>query len=229
MEFVRKGRRLINQFLGRDLFYAVQIDCKREFLGTSYGGYYVCPDGITKDSILYSFGVGDDISFDLAIIQRFGAKVFAFDPTPKSISWIKGQKLPKEFHFHEYGIAGYDGIADFHPPKNPKHISYTMTDKPTSIDNVVKAEVHRLKTIMKMLGHEKVDILKMDIEGAEYDVINDLITSNVEVHQLLMEFHHRFKYVGISKTKRAIALLEKKRFKIFYISPSGEVYSFIKI
>ena len=32
----------------------------------------------------------------------------------------------------------------------------------------------------------------MDIEGAEYDVIDDILNSNIRIHQILVELHHRF-------------------------------------
>lgn len=162
------------------------------------------------------------------MIERFGVNIFAFDPTPKSIEWIKRQKLPPEFHFFEYGIAGYDGTATFFPPENPEHVSYTLLDRPKTADKAIEAEVYRLETIIKRLGHDKIDILKMDVEGAEYGVIDDLIASGVTVDQLLVEFHHRFENVGIPKTKRAIKALNQHGFKIFYVSPNYEEYSFIR-
>jgi len=39
----------------------------------------------------------------------------------------------------------------------------------------------------------------MDIEGAEYEVIDDLIASGIRPKQILVEFHHRFKNVGVKK------------------------------
>ena len=43
--------------------------------------------------------------------------------------------------------------------------------------------------------------MKMDIEGAEYDVINNLIETSVRPKQILVEFHHRFEGVELYKTK----------------------------
>jgi len=57
---------------------------------------------------------------------------------------------------------------------------------------------------MRELGHEYIDILKMDIEGAEYDVIKDIHHLNIRPQQILVEFHHRFPGVGIKRTKEAI-------------------------
>jgi len=222
-------RRFLSQLLGHDLRYNVQVSCTKKYLGSEYGRYCICPDRITRKSIIYSFGVGEDISFDLSIIKEFGANIYAFDPTPKSIDWVKRQELPKEFCFFNYGIADHDGSARFNPPENPKHVSYTMLDRLSKASDSIEVKVHRLKTILNILGHQEIDILKMDIEGAEYAVIDDLIASDIEIHQLLVEFHHRFENTGISQTKRAIESLSKNGFRIFDISLDGQVYSFIQV
>jgi len=78
-----------------------------------------------------------------------------------------------------------------------------------------------------MLGHQSVDILKMDIEGSEYEVIDDLIASGIHPRQILIEFHHRFNNVGVTRTNRTIAALNRSGYRIFYISPKGREYSFI--
>lgn len=229
LKHFRRGRQLFKRLTGsKDLDdYQVQVSCPKERHGTEYGGWTICPTSINQEAIVYSFGVGEDISFDLSIIEEFGVQVYAFDPTPKSIKWLKSQKLPREFKFSEYGIASYDGIASFNPPENPEHVSYTILNRPSTAHNAIEAKVYRLETIMNMLGHEKVDVLKMDIEGAEYEVIEDLVKSDIQIGQLLVEFHHRFENVGVSKTRRAIKSLNEKGFKIFYISPDREEYSFI--
>lgn len=223
------SKRIIKRSVADDLGYGVQVSCPKEYLGTEYGGWCINPTEITKDSVIYSFGVGEDISFDLAMIEEFGVKVYAFDPTPKSINWVKSQDVPKEFSLHEYGIAGYDGIARFNPPENPDHVSCTMLDRPSTADRAIEVKVYRLNTIMNMLGHSRIDVLKMDIEGAEYSVIEDLVSLDSDIRQVLIEFHHRFENVGEMATRRAINLLNRKGYKIFDICNNGEEYSFISI
>jgi hypothetical protein len=78
-----------------------------------------------------------------------------------------------------------------------------------------------------MLEHKELEILKMDIEGVEYSVLNDILSSDIKIKKIFLEFHHNFENIGISKTKRAIESLNKKGFKIFDTSPSGKEYSFI--
>jgi len=214
--------------LGKDVKYRLQVQYPSTFIGSEYGGWTICPTSIDKNSIIYSFGVGEDISFDLGLIEKYGVQVFAFDPTPKSINWVKTQNTPKEFQLYQYGIADYDGETKFFPPDNPNHVSYTMLQKDNKTMEAIEVKVLKLKTIMQQLQHTTIDILKMDIEGAEYAVIEDVLNSNIQISQILIEFHHRFKNIGISKTKTAMEILNKHGYKIFSISSSGEEYSLIK-
>lgn len=95
-------------------------------------------------------------------------------------------------------------------------------------DESVEIPVKKLSTIMAELNHQRIDILKMDIEGPEYDVIEDLLQSNLEVRQLLVEFHHRFSSTGKQKSKDIIEILIDHGYRIFFISEKGREYSFVK-
>lgn len=210
--------------------YFTQTKCIKECLGEKGAMWCICPTNIDKNSIVYSFGIGTDISFDLGLIAKYKMNINAFDPTPRSKDWLQNQTLPKTFHFHDYGIADYDGNAVFEPPKNETDVSYRIIRNSSSEHGALySGKVYKLKTIINMLKHKKIDILKMDVEGSEFSVIDDLVRSDIYIHQLLIEFHHRFKGNSIFKTIKAIRSLNEKGYKIFYISPNKEEYSFIKV
>jgi FkbM family methyltransferase len=231
-----KSKQFIDRILSRKVKPSpgtlgfVQVECPCEFHGNQeYGGWTICPTSLSDKSVVYSFGVGEDLSFDLSLIRRYGLQVFAFDPTPKAIAWVRSRNLPKNLHFIEYGFADFDGVAKFFPPENPRHVSHTILPRERTADLFIEVEVHRLKTITGMLGHGRIDILKMDIEGAEYAVIEDILrTEGVEIQQILVEFHHRFDNVHISETGEALARLNEYGYRVFHISKNGEEYSFIK-
>jgi len=226
---LRRMRRRVHQSLGHDVRVPVQADCARLFLGTEYGGWCVSPEKLNAQSVVYSFGVGEDISWDLAMIDRFGVTVHAFDPTPKSIAWLKTQDHPPQFQFHDYGIATFDGTAQFTLPGS-SNVSFTMAGTPNQEGQpVVSGQVRRLSTIMDELGHRRVDILKMDIEGAENDVIADLETLKLEIDQLLVEFHHRIgNRQEVRQTAEAIDTINRMGFRMFFNSIVGKEFSFIK-
>jgi len=213
---------------GKDVWQGSQIECAHVCLGNDRASWYVCPNGLSPSSVVYSFGVGEDVSFDLELSRRFGLCVNAFDPTPRSVEWVSRQALPENFVFHAYGVADFDGLTKFHPPVNPTHVSHTLLSRETPWP-AIEVPVHRLATIVKRLGHERIDLLKMDIEGAEYSVLNDLLSSRIVVNQLLVEFHHRWPEVGPKKTKQAIRELNSAGYRIFHVSTGGEEYSFLRV
>lgn len=95
-------------------------------------GWMVCSDLIPRDGIAYSFGVGANVSWDVAMIEQFGVEVHAFDPTPESIAWVARQQLPAKFHFHDYGIAAFDGTLNFIHPRSPAGCTFRKTRKNTT-------------------------------------------------------------------------------------------------
>ncbi len=214
--------------LGKDISVKPNIECNKLRMGHGDGEWCICPDAIDHSSIIYSFGVGFDISFDLAIIERFGAQVHGFDPTPLSKDWIQRQSISSNFKFHSYGLANYNGVAEFFLPLN-HGVSYTMSFDVES-KKEAKCEVFRFETILEKLCHEKIDIVKLDIEGAEYDVIPDLLEKKNRIGQLLIEFHHRMMKTeqGLERTKQAIKMIEDAGFSLFYVSPRGLEYCFIR-
>lgn len=160
---------------------------KLKFLGTDYGGWGVDLTSLDKESIVYSFGVGTDISFDLKIIETIGCKVYGFDPTPRCIEWIETQKLPENFEFIKLGLSDFDGFSFFDLPPKDTWVSFSETKIPKN--NSVKCEVKTLKSIMKILNHNHIDVLKIDIEGSEYHVLPNILQNQIFPKQILVEFH----------------------------------------
>jgi FkbM family methyltransferase len=235
MSLVASGKR----FVGKCLYKAKRllepeipktpdVQCSKETLGNPrYGAWTIQPELIRAESIVYSFGIGEDLSFDLALIEKFGLTVHGFDPTPKSIDWVRSQDLPNLFVLHPYGLADFDGTVSFNPPENPDHVSHTLLDRPETASHSVEVPVKRLQTIMEEMGHRHIDIFKMDIEGAEYQAIDDLLRSGIRPEQLLVEWHHRFPGVGPKATIKSIAQLRAAGYRLFHVSPNQEEYSFV--
>lgn len=225
MAILRGVRRRLNQALGRDLPFRSQVRVPRLFLGSEYGGWMVHPELLNAESVVFSVGVGNDITFDRAMIERFGCVLHAFDPTPRCLEWIASQSLPHQFHFHPLGLANYDGIARFSlPPSNV--VSFKMNAGQGQSE--VECPVRRLSTLMSDVQVSRIDLLKIDIEGAEYDIIDDVLRLNPLPRQLLVEFHH---VVGdqpsLKRTRDAVEAINRAGYRIFCISPVGNEYSFV--
>ena len=212
----------------RPLLHRPDLQCAFEVLGTEYGGWPVVNGAVSSDHIAYSFGVGEDISFDRALIAKTGCRVWAFDPTPKSQAWISGQTLPREFHFTPVGVSATDGEVTFYPPANTEYVSYSVAPGLDQTRKPIVAPVRRLSTLMAENGHDHIDILKMDVEGFEYDVIDDLLAGTIRPHHLLIEFHHGMYGIAREKTVKAVRDLRRNGYRLFYVSATGREYGFFR-
>ena len=109
--------------------------------GRAHDGGYLMLDDFAGREIAYSFGISNDVSWDRAMADQ-GLDIYMYDHTI--------ERLPEErpqYHWQKIGLAGkYDAAC-------PK--------------------LHTLEQILLENGHQKKKkmILKMDIEGAEWDVL----------------------------------------------------------
>ena len=92
----------------------------------------------------------------------------------------------------------------------------------------IEAPVFRLGTIMAKLGHDHVDLLKMDIEGAEYGVLIDILRCQLNIRQLAVEFHHNYPGIPIDRTVAAVGQLRQAGFRLFHIGERSFEMSFIR-
>lgn len=212
---------------GLDPYFKTQYRYPIKSFGSAQAKWTVCPTNLNKKSIVYSFGIGDDVSFELGLIKDFGLKIHAFDPTPRSLNWVKSQRFPVKFMAYPWGIADYNGMAYFKPPLKSTHVSFRLIRRDHKSKNSL--QVYTLKSIMKKLGHNKIDILKLDIEGAEYKVIKDIMDCKINIDQILVEVHHRFNDLNKKDTVSLVNELNKNGYFIFHISEAGTEFSFVKI
>ena len=158
-------------------------------LGSSYGGWTV-PEGlITPSWIRYTAGVGEDASFDLALAE-IGCDVVAIDPTPRAIQYVKS--LPERhsnLRLAPYALWHRDTELDFFPPENPRHVSFSATNRQRTVAPI-RVPGRTVATIMEELSHPRVDLLKLDIEGAEYSVLDSLRLDDLGVRILCVEYHN---------------------------------------
>ena len=212
---------------GRDVLYSYDVNPRKALLGTDYGGWTVALEESRPVRTIYSFGVGNDISFDLAMIQRFGCDVHGFDPSPPVASWIRTQALPASYAFHPYGLGAGDGKVSFFAP-SPKSGMFSVSDRHRHVgSNEVKLSVRCLSTIVTLLETPCIDLIKIDIEGAEYELLPSIIHCPVPIRQLLIEFHHRAGVGTLQDTVRSVQELRLAGFELFHVSETSSEFSFL--
>jgi FkbM family methyltransferase len=158
-------------------------------LGSAYGGYVVPLDIVGSDWICYSGGLGEDVSFELALIDATGCRVYGFDPIPRAAAYAEGVAAENpRFEFMPVGLWSTDTTARFYAPAHPDHVSHSIANLQLT-DSFVTARCRSLPSLMSELGHGTIDLLKLDVEGAEYDVLEPLFARELEVRLLCIDFH----------------------------------------
>jgi len=157
--------------------------------GSVYGGWWVPPHPIERAPVCYLAGVGTDITFDWELISRFGCEVWALDPTPAVVEWVARQPVPAGFHFLPVGLAGQSCRRRFYGPANASHVSHSLTNL-QGTSTFFEADCLTARDVMVKLGHASVDLLKMDVEGAEFEVIGSLVRDEVLPGVICIEMDH---------------------------------------
>ena len=105
---------------------------------------------------------------------------------------------------------------------------WTEISPNSNYDNSIEVSVFSIPSIMKKLNHTSISLIKIDIEGTEYQVIDHMIENEIFPKQILVEYHHRFKDKNKKMTQRSLANLRNKGYEIFSISETGREISLIR-
>jgi len=181
-----------------------------ERVGTAYGGWYCRTESLREGMLAVCCGAGEDISFDVALNARWGVRVLCVDPTPRAIRHIaqllaaqrEGRDMlvekgpahyqlqgfrPELFTFVPRAVWSRDGALQLFAPRDPAHVSYSAVNlQGTAECMTVRAST--IGTLLRELGLPHPGLVKLDIEGAEHEVIRAMLADNILPDQLLVEF-----------------------------------------
>jgi FkbM family methyltransferase len=158
-----------------------------ERLGTKYGGWVVPTALIRRDWVVWDAGVGEDASFALELIRRFGCTVDAFDPTPRAIAYVRAALADEPaFRLHEVGLWSEDVQLRFWAPRDPTHVSHSVVNLQRTAE-FFEAACRSVPSLLAELGQDRIDLLKLDIEGAEHRVIASTLAAGLRPSVLCTE------------------------------------------
>ncbi|MDH4073816.1 MAG: hypothetical protein OEV41_12015, partial [Gammaproteobacteria bacterium] len=134
----QRKKRFLKRLVGKELRLSVDLTVPV----VKDGGWWFAPGELGPESVVYSLGVGDEINFDLGIIDRYGVEVFAFDPTPNSVSMLDTSRLPDRFHFRPWAVTAADGTLKFYPrlkrDGTKSDVMFTMIPEEETKDDVIE-------------------------------------------------------------------------------------------
>lgn len=231
LDFYRRLRVLLKQVIGVEPIVLANKSLPLRYYGNkSYGGWSI-PDGfINRESTVVDVGLGEDISFSQALIETHGCSVHGFDPTPKAIHFVERQNQEK-FLLHKFGLGGTSRTERFFLPNDVSNVSGSIAQAEHLGAREISVELLSLGALLKLTEAASISLLKIDIEGAEYEFIDsadfEQLSSRIDV--LCIEFHHRWRQFGAGATRRAVKTLARAGFScVWRATASNEEFTFIR-
>ena len=170
-----------------------------KFLGTEYGGWLLDLELVPDNSTVISAGIGEDISFDTELIKRKNCQIVGIDPTIKSHKFIDSQTGLDNFSLIKKALdKTKDDIVFMYENTNPNYVSESILPNHHSVgNNYYLTETITLQELFE--AHKNISVVKMDIEGSEFDIFKKLIKNksrfferveffHLEVHDLVEDF-----------------------------------------
>jgi FkbM family methyltransferase len=144
-------------------------------------GHTFIPFPLNERSIVVDLGANTG-EFSQMILDRFRCHCIAVEPNPRL---VKVEEAPK-LTFVWGAIANEEGWADLHLDDNDE-ASTILAD---GTGKKVRVPTFTLAGLMKQVKVTHVDLLKVDIEGCEFQMIMSTPREVLEsVDQITMEFH----------------------------------------
>jgi FkbM family methyltransferase len=129
-------------------------------------------------------------------LTRKAKKVVCVEPSPSF--YILNKTFDSRVERYNCALGTSDGYKQFYFTENTTLNSFKIDDqKKYDTDNLIGAvrtvtvECMTLNSVIKRSNLNKIDLLKLDIEGFEYDIFKSLsvdVLANID--QVLIEFHH---------------------------------------
>jgi FkbM family methyltransferase len=121
------------------------------------------------------------------------ATVLCFEPNPSTFKLLEKNIHSNgltNIYLHPIALSDFEGQTQFFCNDDAGTLLSSL-DKNRGGEQMITCQVERLSHFLEPF--KQVDCIKMDVEGGEWRIVNDLVTTGVlhKVQQLIIEYHHK--------------------------------------
>jgi FkbM family methyltransferase len=192
-------------------------------LGSRECGWVVPSTFLSPGGVFYCAGAGEDISFDLELARIPGSQVVTIDPTPRAVRYVAEQIADRpNMRLLPLGLWARNETLRFFAPRDVRHVSHSIVNLQRT-DSFFEAECRTVTSIMRTLGHSRIRILKLDIEGAQFEVLENVLDEGVSVDIICAEFDQPS---PVARTLRMVSVLRRAGYHVVNIE--GLNFTFVR-
>ena len=156
--------------------------------------------------------------FAQAITARFGCRCTAVEPSPEPFAAIAESPLISKM---QAAAAAKPGTVPFHIALDSVASSLSRST-PNPVVDVIDVQALSLPELFDRVGARPLDLLKIDIEGAEIELLNSCPASILQqIRQITVEFHDHNGMTPASEVQSTLAWLHKLGFFSVRMSRHG--------
>ncbi len=142
---------------------------------------------LPRDAVVFDLGgyLGD---FASDVHGKFGATVHLFEPSLTfHAACVDRFRTTPEVHCHAYGLGSADGTLTL---TDDADASSVVTEKTRNLTGET-VQIRRFADVFAELGVDHIHLLKINIEGGEFDVLPHLIETGLiaKIDHLQIQFH----------------------------------------
>lgn len=160
-------------------------------MGLSFvGGHFLEIATIAKNNIVFDLG-GNLGNFSKEMVERFDCICYTIEPNPQLFIQLPTHQ---KIILLNYAITEKEGDVEFKISENHEASSiYLSIASKWNHQKTIMVRGRTLKNIVDELSIQHIDILKVDIEGAELGLFKSLSDSDIfSIKQITVEFHESF-------------------------------------
>jgi FkbM family methyltransferase len=163
-------------------------------------------------SVIVDIGANIGVFTLYAAAQCPEARIYSFEPVPKNFACLRrnvaSNRLEGRIRTFNLGVAATSGKRTLHLSSSPLHSVFDSEADTESLE----IECVTLPEILSSNGLDRIDLMKMNCEGAEYEIFysapDDCL---LKISEIRMEFHNMD--AEENNVEKLIGFLERKGFR----------------
>ncbi len=158
--------------------------------------------GINKDDVVIDIGANKGVFVALAA-SNDASRILAYEPDIDNydyLQWLIENNNLLSVELSNQAVSGKNGILKLYQSERNTRHSILGFDVATGqkLENYVEIPSINLDTILK--DFDSIDLLKMDCEGAEFEIISSVSEKSLnKVEKIVMEYHSSIDSPALSK------------------------------
>ena len=121
-----------------------------------------------------------------------GASVYAYEPNQHAACVLlnrHGRK--KKLNFNSAAVSNFNGKSKLflHHKHKESQAGSLKPEKDNLCEDFIEVDVVDIRDVLK--AHEHIRLIKIDIEGGEYDIMDEILSNADKIDYILLETHER--------------------------------------